>query len=257
MLGAVGEDMKNLGLRSLAVAALAAIVGSAAAQTSLTGIVWYTTNSVKHYTGGYANTYGGDTYSRNLYVSENQAVGSGPLVNSANMKTLPTRVQIDITTPGTYTFEMYCNDESTGVTPYWGLNLFFNNDDLNPGISAWNTVNTPGFQSVDPIGTPTLDPLSMGLVQSTPSGGGGLRYTTVGGGTRIDLTAYSTWSTTHYNVDRVDNFSDVGGFGNGTKDQVIEFTLQVTPVPEPCSFLILGGTSLAMILRRRAKAARS
>jgi len=249
--------MNKLGMRSLAGGTLALAVSSAFAQTTLTGVNWYTTNSLKHYTGGYANTYGGDMYSRNLYVSENQSPGSGPLLNSANLTTLPTRIQVNLSTPGTYTFQMYCNDEASGITPYWGLNLFFNNDDLKPAISAWNVVNVPGFQSVDPIGTPTLDPLSMGLVQSSPGSGGTLRYTTIDGGTQIELTSYSTWSTTHYNVDRVDNWSDMGGFGNGTKDQVIEFALKVSPVPEPCSMLILGGSSLALILRKRRAAARS
>src|SRR4051812_16828068 len=93
---ALGEVMNKLGYKGLAVCALAAVVGSAAAQSTLTGIVWYTTDSTKHYNGGYANTYGGDTYSRNLYVTENKAVGTGSLLNSANLTTLPTRVAVDL-----------------------------------------------------------------------------------------------------------------------------------------------------------------
>jgi hypothetical protein len=240
--------MIKLGLRSLAVGAAFASFAAANAQTSLTGVVWYTTDSTKHYTGGYANTYGGDTYSRNLYVSENQAVGSGPLVNAGNVTTLPTRVDIDLNTPGTYNFQMYCNDESTVLNPFWGMNLFFNGDDLRPGISAWNVANVAGFQMINPVGTATLNPLTMGLVQSGSGSGASLVY--VGGGNQITLRAYSTWATTHYNVDRIDNFSDMGGAGNGTKDQVIEFSLQVTPVPEPGTLLSLGGSALALLLRR-------
>lgn len=249
--GRIGEEMNTQGLKGLFVCALAAVMGSAAAQTlSLTGVNWYTTDASKHFTGGYANTYGGDTYSRNLYLTENNTVGAGSLLNSVNLTTLPTRVQVNLTSPGTYTFQVYCNDESTAVNPYWGLNLFFNNDDLHPGISVWNTVNVAGFQMINAIGTATLDPLTMGTV--TSSSGSGQNPGISSGATQVTLTSYSTWSANHYNVDRVDNFADDGGAGNGTKDNVIEFTLQTTTVPEPCSIILLGGSSLGVLLRRRA-----
>ncbi|MFI5386372.1 MAG: PEP-CTERM sorting domain-containing protein [Fimbriimonadales bacterium] len=254
--GDTGEEMKKLGSRGLAVGAFAAAIGVVSAQSvTLTGANWYTLDAARHYSGGYANTYGGDTYSRNLYVTENQTVGLGPLLNSGNLTTLPTRIQIDLSTPGTNTFQMYCNGESSGITPYWGLNLFFNNNDLQPGISVQNIVDTPGFTAIDPIGTPTLNPLTMGLVTST-SGGSGSQTVALFGNAQIRLTAYSTWSTDHYNVDRVDNFTDDGGLGNGAKDQVIEFTLQTTPVPEPCTMLILGTSSILVAFRRRLTATR-
>lgn len=243
--------MNKIWLRSLVAAGSVIVWGSAMSQT-LTGVNWYTTNSAKQYSGGYANTYGGDTYSRNLYVSLNQDVGSGTLANAANLTTLPTRISFDLSAPGTYRFQMYCNDESSVENPFWGLNLFFDGNDLKPGVSAWNVVNTPGFQSVNPVGTPTLDPFTMGLVQES-NGGTTLQYTTPGGGRKITLTDYRTWNTSHYNVDRVDNWSEVGGLGNGTKDQVIEFNLQVTAVPEPGTLLILGGSALAVAVRRRVR----
>jgi hypothetical protein len=233
---------------------MAAVAGTAAAQ-SLTGVNWYTLNAAHQYTGGYANTYGGDTYSRNLYGTENQNVGQGSLLNAQNLKTLPTRVQVDLSVPGTYTFQMYCNGDSSGITPYWGLNLFFDTNDLQPGISVRNAVDTAGFQTIDPIGTPTLDPFTMGLVQTSSGTSSIPVYQSLN--TKIQLTAYSTWSASHYNVDRVDNFTDMGGLGNGVKDQVIEFTLKVTPVPEPGSLLVLGGFTLILAMRRRAKASRS
>src|ERR1044072_2361972 len=245
-----GEDMNKLLLRSLAITGSVIIWGSAFSQT-LTGINWYTTNSSKQYTGGYGNTDGGDTYSRNLYVSLNQDVGAGPLLNSANLTTAPTRVSVDLSSPGLYKFQMYCNDESSIENPFWGLNLFFDGDDLKPGVSAWNVVNVAGFQSVNPAGTPTLDPLTMGLVQS--SNGSGVRYVSPAGDKDITLVDYKTWNTTHYNVDRVDNWSSMNGLGNGTKDQVIEFSLQVTSVPEPATILILGGSALAAAVRRRVR----
>ena len=248
--------MNNLGLKGLSVCALAAVMGSAAAQSAtLTGITWYTLDAARHYSGGYANTYGGDTYSRNLYVTENQQVGYGSLLNSANLTTLPTRVQVDVSAAGTYSFQMYCNDESTTTHPNWGLNLFFNNDDLHPGISVSNVVDTAGFQTLNSVGTPTLDPFSMGTVQSGPGQQNQGIYST--GFSSVQLTSFSTWSAHHYNVDRVDNFSDDGGLGNGTKDDVIEFTIHTTVVPEPTAGLILGGYSLALMLRRRTKRNRS
>lgn len=249
--------MKKQGLRAFVVCALAAVVGSAGAQTiSLTGVNWYTLDSGNQYTGGYANTYGGDTYSRNLYGTENQAVGQGALLNSQNLTTMPTRISVNMSAPGTYNFQMYCNDESTTQNPFWGLNLFFNGDDLRPGISVRNVVNVSGFQTQNAVGTPTLNPLTMGLVQEG-GGSGGPGPVFVGGGMQVRLTAFNTWSANHYNVDRVDNFTDDGGLGNGTKDDVIEFTLQVQPVPEPCSLVVLSGASLAAILRRRVRTRRS
>ncbi|HVT13601.1 MAG TPA: PEP-CTERM sorting domain-containing protein [Fimbriimonadaceae bacterium] len=245
-----------MGLKAVAMCAFAAAIGSANAQTvMLTGINWYTLDSGHQYTGGYANTYGGDTYSRNLYVTENQTVGFGALLNSQNLTTLPTRVAVNVGTTGTYNFEMYCNDESTVDHAFWGLNLFFNQDDRHPWISVHNVVNVDGFQAQNPVGTPTLDPFSMGLVQEGSSNGVGPVY--VSGNIQVQLTAFHTWSANHYNVDRVDNFTDNGGHGNGTKDDVIEFTLQVTSVPEPASIAVLGVASLIAIRRRRARALRN
>jgi hypothetical protein len=247
--------MKCIGLKTVLISALAASALVAPAQSvNLTGITWYTTDSSKHYTGGFANTFGGDTYSRNLYVTENQAVGGGPLANSLNLTTAPTRVNFDLSAAGTYAFQMYCNDESTTSNPFWGLNLFFNGNDTQSSISAWNVVNIGGFQTITPTGTPTLDPLTMGLVQG---GSSGLAATFYSGLTTVSLTSYSTWSANHYNADRVDNFSDAGGLGNGTRDNVIEFTLHVTTVPEPATLIGFGVATCTLALRRRRKAARS
>lgn len=241
--------MKTAGI-SLTVCALAALASAAHAQR-LTGINWYTTDSGKHFTGGYGNTYGGDTASRNLYVSVNQAIGGGPLLNSGNLTTAPTRIDVDLSAPGTYNFQVYCNDESTVQNPFWGLNLFFDGNDLQPGISVWNVVDTPGFQAVNPVGTPTLDPPTMGLVQS---GNGNVQPVYVGASSQLTLTNYRTWSVHHYNVDRVDNFDSMGGNGNGTLDDVVEFTIQSQPVPEPTSLLaFVPGVATLIRLRRKRR----
>src|SRR5579862_5976380 len=109
--------MMKLGLRAWSLGALAAVAGTAAAgPVTLTGMNWYTLNAAKVYTGGYANTFGGDTYSRNLYVTENSTPGSGQLLNSLNVAALPTRISVDISSPGTYTFQAYCNGDSSSVT---------------------------------------------------------------------------------------------------------------------------------------------
>jgi len=242
--------MRTLGLKSAALGVLAAVSATAASQTiTLTGINWFTLDSTGRYTGGYANTYGGDTASRNLYITENDPVGLGPLLNSGNFASLPTRVQVDLSEPGTYNFEMYCNGGSSARIPFWGLNLFFDGNDLQPGISVNGVVDTPGFQTIAPEGTPTLDPFSMGLVTSS---GPGQQVFSVGG-KRVTLTSYCTWDPTHFNLDRVGDFSDCGGLGNGTKDDVIDFSLRVSaPTPEPCSLgLTVGSVGLFFVRRRR------
>jgi len=237
-----------LGLKSVAMGALAAVSATAASQSlTLTGINWYTLDSTGRYSGGYANTYGGDTASRNLYITENDPVGMGPLLNSGNLTTLPTRIQVNLSSPGTYHFEMYCNGESTGAHPFWGLNLFFNGNDLKPGISVKNVVDISGFQTINPIGTPTLNPMTMGLVES-----GTAESVFTYGNEQVTLTAYSTWDASHYNLDRVDNFSDDGGLGNGTKDDVIDFTVRVTSsTPEPCSLTLMAASVCAFVVKRR------
>ncbi len=237
--------------RAACFGGLALVIGGANAQT-LTGAVWYTMNPEGHFSGGYANTYGGDTYSRNLYITENQTVGSGALLNSGNVAGAPTQPAIDISAEGIHNFQMYCNSDLSGATTYWGLNLFFDNDNLHPLIAARNTLDSNGFTEVNRINTPTLNPFTMGVVQEAV--GNSALVQTIGT-KKISLLDYHSWSVHHYSVDRVDNFSDAGGLGNGTLDHVIEFSLRVESVPEPASLVGLGALVTGLLARRRRRQA--
>jgi hypothetical protein len=207
---------------------------------------------------GCANTFGGDTYSNNLYLLPGLPSASlgGAFLNSGNLTTLPTRIDINLNVPGTYSFTALGDafNGETYTTGIAGLNLFFDGNDINPGISVFAPVNTTSaanFPTIAAIAssqsTATLDPLTLGLAP----GAGSLSF--VDGGSLITLTEFRESAPNIFNVDRVSGF-DIGS--NGQSDGVIEFTLQVsgTAVPEPSTFtmssILLGMWGIVWSYRR-------
>jgi hypothetical protein len=211
----------------------------------LTGAIVFNTTESGSFPGSpfpaYANTYGGDTFSFNYYVLNELPPVSlgGPFLNSDNVTTAPTRIAIDLSTPGTYSFTMLADsgDGDVTVSEFWGLNLFFAGNDTAPRISVYGRPNAtsaaffPSFAANSALSTATLDPLTMG----TAPGSGTVSWSD--GSTMITLTHYRHNSASIFGVDRVSGF-DLGS--NGFTDVVSEFTLSVSAVPEPSSLILLG-----------------
>ena len=198
--------------------------------------------------GGYANTYGGDINSFNLYLLPGLPSESfnGVFLNSGNLTTLPTRIDIDLHSPGTYSFTALGDTSQGEVSGLTGMNFFFNGNDVNPGISVFAPVNVidatnfPAFTANTSSSTATLDPKTLGLTPAASS----LSFTS--DGSVITLTEYRFSASDVYNVDLVSGF-DVGS--NGYKDGVAEFTLQVSnaTVPEPSTLFLLGLGGISLV----------
>jgi hypothetical protein len=207
----------------------------------LTGLVIFYSNPTGSYIigEGYGNTYGGDTVSFNYYIVNGLPPTSfeNAFLNSGNVTTVPTKLAIDLNTPGTYNFTAFA-DTSRGEASsgeVWGINLFFNGNDLSPRISALGNANTtsplffPGFVVNNNSSTATIDSLNLGNAPAS----GSLSWSD--GDKVITLTNYRLNNSAIFNIDRVSGFN-LGA--NGYKDAVAEFTLNVSQIITPNSVVV-------------------
>jgi hypothetical protein len=219
----------------------------------LTGAVQFSTDSNGTFSGGQVwNTFA-DIGVFNLYVTQANSGINGAFLNSGNTNPA-TRIHVELSAPGTYTFYMF--GQPGFSVSHFGLNLFFNSDDVNPGISVFaplttTTVANPPFSANSSSSTPRLqDSLSLPFV----SAAGTLVFSD--GATNVRLTDYG-WSDPAVKIlNRVQAFNNTP---DGVNDFVGHFTLEVTAVPEPGSLTLfcIGAVSLASYgwRRRRNKAA--
>jgi hypothetical protein len=198
----------------------------------LSGLVNFSTDGAGSASAGQIwNTLGSDGWF-NLYVTQPNSGLGGAFLNAGNAA--GTSIS-QILNPGTYQF--YFFGEPGGDTGFAGLNLFFDGDDTNPGISVYGPTDhspSPPFSTFAANSGPntlTLDALSL------VPGAGTLTY--VSGDTTVTLMDYQ-WSTPEvYGVDRVQGYDD---FPTGAPDFVGSITLEVSTaaVPEPTSMATLG-----------------
>lgn len=189
------------------------------------------------------NTIGGDTIV-SLYV-----VGGGftdPFLNG------PNDAQAAISIPlgfGTHTFSVFL----TGGVPHshHAMNLFFNGQNVNPGISVFAPTQlsaTPPF----PPHFVNMGLNSQALAGQTVPASGSLVFqdaTSI-----ITLTAFRVAAPEVHNLDRIGHipfgFSFVGA--DGVPDRIGQFTIDVVPVPEPATWTLLG-LGVAAVLARTGR----
>lgn len=214
-----------------------ALTGSASAVT-LTGICGFPTDDAGNWKIGWYNTHGPDP-GKNAYITVGDV--DGGFVNSGNSAS--TGIILDLSAPGTYrVYAFFDGDEMTAGRETWGINLFFDGQNSNPGISVfgrarWATDNGPATFAAN--GGTTLDLTGLNNV----AGANQLSYSA--GGTTIELTSFATTADV-YSLDRVDNFA-LGASGRNDHIAVVELTV----VPEPASFAILGLGVAGLVRRRR------
>ena len=198
---------------------------AAGAQPVLTGAIAFETDSSGAATDGYWNTAGGDGI-WNLYVIP--GAPGGAFVNSGNGGA--TSISIPLS-PGTYTFTLQ-GDHSL-IQTYRGVNLFFDGDNTNPGISVYEANGVTGGQ---PDGNSTRE-----LNGSLITGANSLTWEIAGA--RVVLSDYLV-RTSVSNEDRVLNFNNTP---NQINDDLITFTLTVELWPVP-ALGSAGAAALALLL---------
>ena len=181
----------------------------------LTGLLEFSTDPAGNFFNGSVwNTRGGDT-AVNLWVAKGTDL-QAPFVNGPSDAQAAINIQLQ---PGVNEFVIYGNQG--GPTPHHGLNLFFNGNNVNPGISVFGPTQTSPNPPFPPFGPNSSQSTLTLAFQPTP-GAGTLVYSQ--GGVRVTLTQYRWASPPVYNVDRV---SQPVATPDGGPDFIGRFTLVV------------------------------
>ncbi|NEO16758.1 MULTISPECIES: PEP-CTERM sorting domain-containing protein [unclassified Moorena] len=221
---------------------------SSAQATSLTGLIEFLTNGSG--STGLAVWDTGADRDWDLFVTNDGEYGD--FIND------PTTRKIDFElTKGIHTFTIYGDGRSfLGNQSHYGLNLFFNGETTNPGISVFGAL----AQSTDsdPDFLPNSSGSTRGLDGSIVPGSGTLSF--IDGLTTVTLTDYIYQAP---NVQQKNRVSERSIGPNRYLDMVGEFTLNVETrnidsksVPEPVSvlgLLTVGAFGAGATLKRKKK----
>jgi len=231
-----------------AVAALGLMLGAAGqakAAIILSGAAEFATTNTGAQTGEIWNTQG--LYGNyNLYLL--QGGPNGAFLNPGQ-EADPTGLSpnIDLSVPGTYTFGI--RGDGAGNQPFYGLNLFFNGDQTNPGISVFAPLQTdPGTV---PAFSANSSPQSKALNGGLTPGSGALSFSD--GTVLTTITDYRWASTGVFSSDLIATFS---ANPNGINDNVGQFTVvtsAIAAVPEPSTYAMFGLGLLAIVALQRRK----
>ena len=208
------------------------------AQLTLTGAIEFGTDNAGNANGDFWNTLGGD-FPYNLYVNLN-----GVPINSGDGALASINVPL---APGTYNFQIFGNPGTNN--PFHGLNLFFNGNNTNPGISVFaptaTNTGSPAFSANSNANTRALNNTS------TP-GSGSTSFTA--NGLTAAVTAYRWEASTVSNQDLISPYDRTL---NGIADNLGSFTVIVgTEVPEPGTLALLSSSLLplgSLLLRKRRR----
>jgi hypothetical protein len=199
-------------------------------QVTLTGLLQQGTSSTGQTAGSPIwNTLGNETAFANLYVTQPNAGYSAPFLNHGNGDSVIISYAL---TPGTYQFYFFCDAFPNNDPGHYGLNLFFNGDNINPGISAYSPSGIDGATPVG-LGLPTL---SLDGDNANQIGAPGtLTYNA--NGLSVTLTDYGFGQSGVLTppLDRVGNLNDVP---DGSLDGVGFIDVAVAATPEPSALAI-------------------
>jgi hypothetical protein len=206
------------------------------------------------------NTLGYELSFANLYVTQPNAGYTTPFLNHGNAA--DTSISYALT-PGTYQFYFFCDAFANNNPGQYGLNLFFDGDNVDPGISAYSPAGTSSALAV-PAGLDTL-PLSVNINDQDPPAGtfintatpvsapGTLTYTA--DGEIATLTSYGFGLPGVFGGQALDRVGDLNDAPDGDLDGVGVFDLTVTTVPEPSdlSLLAIALASAGILMRHRRR----
>lgn len=225
-----------------AVAALSLVLchaGTSRAQT-ITDIVLFRQDANGNTISQGWNTRGGD-FVGNLYLKSGSTLVGGAFINSANDAS--TRISLDVSTPGTFTYSFVGNDVVTSNATL-GINFFANNNTAAPAITA-RGANGGVFTASNAT--------TSGVAFEALTGANTLTFNS--NGRQITLSAFSYNTPT--STDLVQSFQTTPG---DTTDTTGSFTLTVSSaavVPEANTgmlALLAGVPAFGISLLRKRKA---
>ncbi len=219
------------------------------AQTTLGGIAVFSTDASGGVFGGDVwNTHGGDA-PVNIYVMDGSDVFNSPFINGPGDAQAAISIPL---VPGVHTYTMVGG--SGAPQAYFGINLFFNGNEVNPGISAFAPVQTnstiPSFAANGNASTFILSGAAL------VSGANSLTFQDAN--MVVTLTSYRWVNPSVYNVDRTSApFGSKGTVGqDGVPDWVGQITLNVVPVPEPTTSVLFASGLAGLIVWARTRSDR-
>ncbi|MGH9197924.1 MAG: hypothetical protein ACRD1T_19550 [Acidimicrobiia bacterium] len=213
------SNIRNVGF---ATGLVLCLVGSSATTVQavpvLSGLIAFGATDAGSADGrGVWNTLGGDEHF-NLWIARGL---TAPFINGPT----DALAGISLDLPdGIHTFTLFADPRAPG-SPYFGLNFFFDGDNMNPGISVYGTESPTRFFVFFPSSGMTLT-----LAAASVPGSGTLSF--LSGSTSVTLTDFS------WNAGLSDRVSPFTATPNGFPDYIGQFTVRVETIPEPGTLVL-------------------
>ena len=188
------------------------------------------------------NTLGNEVSFANLYVTEPNGGYAAPFLNHGNGDGTSISYALN---PGSYEFFFFCDSLADNNPGQYGLNLFFDGNNINPGISAFSPSGVSAADAVA-AGLPTLS-LNGDIFAQVPAPGT-LAYTA--DGLIVTLTDYGFGVSGAFGCPASDRVTNLNDAPDGQMDGVGIFSLTVSAVPEPSTVLLLAVSFATSLFRR-------
>jgi hypothetical protein len=216
---------------------LAVVTANPAGAITLTGLHGWGSDASGNFVGPARwNTLADGGSTHNLWLIQGGLGGS--FINGPTDADVGINVDLPL---GVHTFTFHAEG---GTPAYFGLNLFFDGETLNPSISVFAVSDESGT-GPDPEYFPTGG-TTLALAHVLVPGANSLSFAS--GSLEITLSDFR-WSVP--SVELLDRVGDLSTGPSGTHDSVGQFTLQVIPEPSTALLLATGLIGLAINGRRR------